>query len=80
MTEQAVEWAPFRLRADVAEAELLAASAAMQAGFLAGQRGFLRRDLLRRDDRHFVNLVWWESHDAAAAAMQAAGGSSHCAA
>ncbi len=80
MNEQAVEWAPFRLRANVAEAELLVASDAMQAGFLAAQKGFVRRELLRRDDRNFVDLVWWESHEVAAAAMQAAMKSSHCAA
>jgi hypothetical protein len=60
-----IEWAPFRLADGVSESDLLRASDALQAGFLANQPGFLRRDLLRGSDGQWVDLVYWA--DAASA-------------
>lgn len=78
-THMTVEWAPFRLRSGVAECDLLNASQELQAGFLARQPGFIRRELLRRNGIDFVDLVWWESRGAAETAMQRAGMSDLCA-
>ncbi|MBL8709914.1 MAG: antibiotic biosynthesis monooxygenase [Rhodospirillaceae bacterium] len=78
-TDMTVEWAPFRLRPGVGESALLNASQELQAGFLARQPGFIRRELLRRDVTDFVDLVWWESRAAAETAMQQAGKSDPCA-
>lgn len=60
-----VEWAPFRLAEGVEEARLIAASEALQSGFLAGQQGFIRRELLKGRDGQWVDMVVWESQEAA---------------
>ena len=73
-----VEWAPFQLRAGAGEAELLAASEALQHDFLQHQPGFVRRELLRGADGGWVDLVLWQDEPSAMAAMQAAGASPVC--
>ena len=73
-----VEWAPFRVREGVSEAALLEASEALQRDFLAGQRGFVRRELLRGKDGQWVDLVYWENEETATAVIQAAAASPVC--
>jgi len=73
-----VEWAPFRTRADVDEATLLEASEVLQRDFLEHQPGFLRRELLRGADGGWVDLVFWQDEQSAAAAMSSAGTSPVC--
>ena len=73
-----IEWAPFRLADGVSETELLGASDALQAGFLANQPGFLRRDLLRGPDGQWVDLVYWADAASAERAMPIAMESSVC--
>lgn len=78
MENTILEWAPFNLREGVDETELLAASAELQAGFLMVQPGFIRRELVRQADGSFADLVWWQSRDAAEAAIRAAESSATC--
>lgn len=78
MSMQSIEWAPFKLRPGVAEMALIEASNRMQAGFLDKQAGFLRRELLKVNAGNFVDLVWWDSRDAADAAIRQAGESQAC--
>lgn len=69
-----IEWAPFRLADGVTEQELMAASETLQREFVARQRGFIRRELLRGPDGQWADLVHWEdqraAHDVFAAAME----------
>jgi hypothetical protein len=74
-----VEWAPFRIGAEISEDQLRAASADLETEFLSRQAGYLRRELLRTDDGGYVDLVWWESAAAAQTAMEAVAGSAACA-
>src|SRR5688500_8767455 len=67
-----VEWAPFRLRAGVDEAEFLRASDEFQETFVRRQRGFVRRELLKGTDGQWVDLVVWADQAAADAVMPAA--------
>lgn len=69
MPGHVVEWAPFSVREGVAEAALIAASEKLQRDFLARQDGFVRRELVKGQDRNYVDLVWWNSMDSAEAAM-----------
>jgi hypothetical protein len=78
MTEAVIEWAPFRMKPGVDETALLRSSEELQMQFLAKQRGFIRRELLRGGDGNYVDLVWWDSMDAAQAAMKAAAESPAC--
>jgi hypothetical protein len=73
-----VEWAPFRLAPGTEESALLEASEALQRDFLRHQPGFVRRELLRDADGHWVDLVVWTDHSSAMAAMSAAGSSAVC--
>ena len=75
-----IEWAPFRLRDGVTEAELLAASEAIQREFLGRQPGFLRRELARGADGLWADVVQWADGAAAEAAMAAAATSRACSA
>jgi hypothetical protein len=77
-THEIVEWAPFQTALGVSEAQLLAASRSLQEAFLAKQRGFLRRDLLRGKEGSYVDIVYWVDRDAAQAAMKAAAESPVC--
>src|SRR5688500_11089819 len=54
-----IEWAPFRLREGVTEAQLLEASEAIQREFLARQAGFLHRELARGADNLWADVVHW---------------------
>ena len=73
-----IEWAPFRLAEGVEETGLLAASEALQSGFLANQRGFIRRELLKGPESQWVDMVVWESRDAADQAAKNAAESPVC--
>jgi len=74
-----IEWAPFRLLDGVTEEELFAASEALQRDFVARQRGFIRRELLRGADGTWVDLVHWEDEAAAHTVFAAAMESPVCA-
>ena len=73
-----IEWAPFRLRDGVTEAELLAASDAIQREFLGRQPGFVRRELARGTGGLWADVVHWADGAAAEAAMATAATSPVC--
>ena len=72
MTGMTIEWAPFRLKDNATEAELMAASAELQSGFLEKQPGFVRRELLRGPDGLWCDLLHWTDAASASAAMEQA--------
>lgn len=74
-----VEWAPIKLAAGKTEQELLAASNAFQKGFLASQPGFLRRELVRKAEGQYVDIVHWRSEADARAIMDKIADSPACA-
>ncbi len=79
MREEAViEWAPFRLKAGVPDEALFEASETLQADFIDRQPGFVQRELLKGSDREWVDLVWWESREAADRAVANAAASAAC--
>jgi hypothetical protein len=78
MATVTIEWAPFKLADGADEARLLRASDGLQTGFLARREGFIRRELLKGQDGQWVDLVYWESEEAAARAMQEAASSPAC--
>ena len=73
-----VEWAPFRLKPGVSEAQLVEASARLQDEFLRQQRGFIRRELLMGAQGEWVDLVYWTDEESAQAVMPAIAGSPAC--
>jgi len=73
-----IEWAPFRLKNGVTEADILAASDALQVAFLASQPGFVRRELVRADDGRYIDIVCWATKEAADEAVANAAKSASC--
>ena len=69
MQQRTIEWAPFTLVEGATETQLLQASADLQTEFLARQPGFVSRELLRRSEREWCDLLYWESEQAVQAAM-----------
>ena len=70
MTVVTLEVAKIRLRADASEADLLGASERFQRDFLDKQPGFIRRELLRLDDRNYLDLVHWRNAADATSVLQ----------
>ncbi len=75
-----VEWASFRLKANVDLNELTEASKRIDIEFLSKQKGFISRQLLKKSDREYVDILYWESEPLAKQAMANTENSESCAA
>ena len=75
-----VEWAPIKLAKGMTEQELLNASATFQRDFLADQPGFVSRELIRKGDGEYVDIIHWRSEADVKAIMAKVEGSQACAA
>lgn len=73
-----VEWAPFRVREGVADADVIEAAEALQREFLECCDGFLGRELLRSADGQWADLVRWRDESAAHAIMDRIAESAVC--
>lgn len=69
---QVVEFAPISLKDSVTEEMLLKASSRLQKEFLAQQTGFIKRALVKKSDKEYVDLVYWENQARADQALQEA--------
>ena len=63
-----VEWAPFVKVASASDQELIAAASQVNAGFLALQPGFIKRELVKKSDTEYADIVYWDSQKNAQAA------------
>jgi len=72
MTEQVLEIAYIHLAADSTEADLLAASDSFQQYFLSQQDGLIRRDMARKRDGIYVDVIVWQSRAHADAVFERA--------
>jgi hypothetical protein len=70
MNNAVIEWAPFKVKPGIDEKTLLKLSEGLQEGFLAKQKGYRKRELIREEDGQYVDIVWWASIADAEAAMQ----------
>lgn len=77
MNEAGVEFAPFLKRPDVSEADLIAASDALD-DFLRTVDGFLGRMLLKKNESEWHDLVFWRDRAAADAVIPKVAGSEAC--
>ncbi len=55
--------APIKLANGKTEADLLAASAVFQRDFVAHEKGILRRELVRKPDGSYIDIVQFRSHE-----------------
>ncbi|MDX1343649.1 MAG: hypothetical protein R3309_13565 [Reinekea sp.] len=77
-TNNIVEWAPFTLAEGVTEQQLLEAAETIESRFLALQPGYIRRELLKKSEQEWVDLVYWSSQEDAEQAFQKAAESEAC--
>ncbi|MEQ8472120.1 MAG: VOC family protein [Marinoscillum sp.] len=64
-----IEWAEFKLKSDVTTDQLMQVSDRLEKEFLIHQPGFLRRELLTKDEG-FVDLIYWASETEAQKAFE----------
>ena len=76
--EFVVELAPFTLKEGITESKLLEASRAVQENFVEQQPGFIKRELVRKSGKAYLELVYWESQEHAEQAAQKAMNSPVC--
>ena len=65
-----VEWAPFKVASHVSDQQLFEAANALENDFLKHQSGYVRRELLKGENRNWVDLVYWSSPEKAQAASK----------
>lgn len=75
---QVVEFAPISLKDIVTEEMLLEASSKLQKEFLAQQAGFVKRELVKKSEKEYVDIVYWESQARADQALREAMNSPVC--
>lgn len=73
-----VEFAAFTLAESASESELLVAAKRLDMEFLSKQKGFIQRELLKKSESEYVDLVFWESEELAKLAMAQAETSDVC--
>lgn len=68
-----VEWAPFKKLIHVADQQLIAAADALNLEFLARQRGFIKRELVKKSASEYADIIHWQSQaDAQRAGLKVA--------
>lgn len=72
MTDTVLEMANITLAPGKSEADLLAASEVFQRDFLNRQDGFLRRDMVRKADGEYLDVILWENRAKADAVFEKA--------
>ena len=63
------ELAQFKTKSGTSDAEVLAASQEAHDGFLAKQKGYVSRELLKSSEGEWVDIIHWETMEDAQAAM-----------
>ena len=75
-----VEMAPFTIKVSTTEQALIEVSNNMQNEFLAKQKGYISRSLVRTGEREYLDIIHWQSQTLADAAIENAMKSEACAA
>ncbi|MEH6575698.1 MAG: hypothetical protein V7731_01350 [Amphritea sp.] len=64
----AVEWAPFVKAAGITDQQLIAAADKVNSDFLANQPGFIKRELIKKNETEYADIVYWNTQADALAA------------
>ncbi len=78
MSNKVIEMADIKLAEGRTEADLMHASQRFQSEFLSEQPGFVARELVRKSDGSYADIVWWDNEETAMAVMQKAESSEAC--
>ncbi|MEH6443226.1 MAG: hypothetical protein V7784_04940 [Oceanospirillaceae bacterium] len=66
--ETAIEWAPFIKAPGVTDEQLIEQAHAVNNTFLIKQKGFIKRELIKKDDNEYADVIYWETSSDAVAA------------
>ena len=64
----AVEWAPFVKATGVTEQQLVSAADRVNFEFLTKQPGFIKRELIKKSDMEYADVIHWNTKQEAVAA------------
>ncbi|GAB3484687.1 hypothetical protein [Marinomonas epiphytica] len=64
----AIEWAPFVKVSGVTDDQLVTSANAVNDGFLINQKGFIKRELIKKNDDEYADVIYWKTQSDAAAA------------
>ena len=59
--EIAIEWAPFIKASGVTDEQLLAKANIVNSDFLIKQKGFIKRELIKKDNNEYADVIYWET-------------------
>ncbi len=59
--ETAIEWAPFIKAVSVTDEQLVAAANIVNSDFLIKQKGFIKRELIKKNDNEYADVVYWKT-------------------
>ncbi len=76
--EIAVEWAPFIKAANVTDEQLVTAANSVNNNFLILQKGFIKRELIKKNDNEYADIIYWMSNKDAIAAADKVSGCTKC--
>lgn len=63
-----VEWAPFVKAPGVTDEHLIMAASKVNSEFLAVQSGFIKRELVKKSETEYADIVYWRTQEKAIAA------------
>ena len=66
--ETAIEWAPFIKAKGVSDKSLVLAADSVNSAFLSKQKGFIKRELIKKNDTEYADVIYWENKSYAIAA------------
>lgn len=67
----AVEWAPYIKLLNVSEEKLIESAEKVNVDFLSLQKGFLRRELVKKSETEYADIIHWNSKaDAVSAGLK----------
>ena len=66
--ETAIEWAPFIKVTNVTDEKLVKAADTVNSDFLIKQEGFMKRELIKKNDTEYADVIYWKTKTDAVAA------------
>lgn len=67
---QVIELASIHLKDGITEDMLLEASQNLQEEFLKKQKGYIKRELVKKSSTEYVDIIYWENQDLAHKAVE----------
>ena len=65
-----IEMAPFEVSAGITDTQLLDASKQVETGFLTNCEGYIARTLVKTGENTYMDIVYWQTMQAAQAAAE----------